>query len=159
MRVLAVDPGYERLGIAVLEKLAKQKETLLYSYCIQTLKSLTHAERLLKIADGVRKVIHDYAPQALAIETLFLAVNQKTVMPVAEARGVVLVEAARGGLTVFEYTPLQVKCAVTGYGKSDKRQVAEMVKRLIALPAKKRLDDEYDAIAIGLTCLATERGI
>ncbi len=159
MRVLAIDPGYERLGVAVLEKLPKQKEILLYSACIQTAKTLPHSERLLKIADEAAKVIRDYGPQALAIETLFLSVNQKTAMPVAEARGAVLAEAARRGLAVFEYTPLQVKCAVTGYGKSDKRQVAEMVARLIALPAKKRLDDEYDAIAIGLTCLATEHKI
>lgn len=154
MRIIAIDPGYERLGIAVLEKLPKQKETLLYSACLQTLKTLSHAERLLKIAGEVKRVIVKYEPEALAIEKLFLAVNQKTVMPVAEARGAVLVEAARSCLSVFEYTPLQVKVAVTGYGKSDKKQVAEMVKRLIVLPPSKRLDDEYDAIAIGLTCLA-----
>ena len=157
MRILAVDPGYERLGIAVLEKLSGQKEKLLYSACIQTPKILPHAERLLKISEEVRKVIGEYEPSACAIETLFLAVNQKTAMPVAEARVAVLVEAARAGLTVHEYTPLQIKIAVTGYGKSDKKQVMEMVKKLIALPPAKRLDDEYDAIAVGLTCLACER--
>ena len=78
-------------------------------------------------------------------------------MPVAEARGAVLVEAARAGLTACEYTPLQIKMAVTGYGKSDKKQVAEMVKKLIALPPQKRLDDEYVAIAVGLTCLASNK--
>src|SRR3989338_3796087 len=154
MKILAIDPGYERLGIAVLEKLPKQKETLLYSVCVRTLKELPHAERLLKIATEVRKIIDEFEPDALAIETLFLAANQKTVMPVAEARGAVLVEAARAGLTVCEYTPLQIKMAVTGYGKSDKKQGAEMVKKLISLPSQKRLDDEYDAIAIGLTHLA-----
>lgn len=155
MRIIAIDPGYERLGVAVLEKLPKQKEILLYSACVQTLKSLPHAERLLKIATEVRKVIDEFEPEALAIETLFLAVNQKTVMPVAEARGAVLVEAARADLLVYEYTPLQIKIAVTGYGKSDKRQVTEMVKKLIVIPTQKRLDDEYDAIAVGLTCLAS----
>jgi crossover junction endodeoxyribonuclease RuvC len=155
MRILAVDPGYERLGIAVLEKLPRQKEAALYSGCIRTPKTLPHAERLLKISEEVRNVIDEYEPRALAIETLFLAVNQKTAMPVAEARGAVLVEAARAGLPVYEYTPLQIKIAVTGYGKSDKKQVMEMVKKLVALPSGKRLDDEYDAIAVGLTCLAS----
>lgn len=157
MRIIAIDPGYDRLGIAVLEKLPRQKETLLYSACVETQKTLPHAERLLKIADEVRKVIDEFEPKVFAIETLFLATNQKTVMPVAEARGAVLVEAARAGLTVYEYTPLQIKIAVTGYGRSEKYQVMEMVNKLIALPVGKRLDDEYDAIAVGLTCLASEK--
>ena len=155
MRIIAVDPGYERLGIAVLEKLPKQREVLLYSSCVRTAKELPHAERLLKIAGEVRKIIDEFEPDSFAIETLFLGVNQKTVMPVAEARGAVLVEAARAGLTVYEYTPLQIKIAVTGYGRSEKHQVTEMVKKLILLPSLKRLDDEYDAIAVGLTCLAS----
>src|SRR3989338_9068453 len=155
MRILAIDPGYERLGVAVLEKLPRQKETLLYSSCVQTSKTLPHAERLLKIASEVKKVTEEFEPNALAIETLFFATNHKTVMPVAEARGAVLVEAARAGLTVFEYTPLQIKIAVTGYGRSEKHQVTEMVKKLIMLPHGKRPDDEYDAIAVGLTCIAS----
>lgn len=155
MRILAIDPGYERLGIAVLEKMPRQKETLLYSSCVRTPKELPHAERLLRIATEVRKVIDEFEPEACVIETLFLAANQKTVMPVAEARGAVLVEAARAGLTVFEYSPLQIKIAVTGYGRSEKHQVTEMVKKLIFLPPKKRLDDECDAIAVGLTHLAS----
>ena len=180
MRILAIDPGYERLGIAVLEKVPRQKEVLLYSACVQTAKELLHAKRLLKIADEVRKVIDKFKPDAAAIETLFFTTNQKTVMPVAEARGVVLVEAARAGLMVYEYTPLQIKIAVTGYGRSDKAQVMSMVKKLIAVPEEKslsledsrtpclasrqaftkrriRLDDEYDAIAVGLTCLESEK--
>lgn len=157
MKILAIDPGYERLGIAVLEKLPRQKEVLLYSACVRTPKTLSHAERLLKIADEARRVIDEFEPEILAIETLFLGVNQKTVMPVAEARGAVLVEAARAGLTVCEYSPLQIKIAVTGYGRSDKSQVTEMVKKLIALPPLRRLDDEYDAVAVGLTCLASKK--
>ncbi|MDO8620078.1 MAG: crossover junction endodeoxyribonuclease RuvC [bacterium] len=157
MRIIAIDPGYERLGIAVVEKLPRQKEMLLYSTCIRTPKTLPHSARLLKIADEVRKVIDEFEPEGFAIETLFLMSNQKTVMPVSEARGAVLVEAARAGLPVYEYTPLQIKIAVTGYGRSDKKQVTEMVKKLIAIPSLKRLDDEYDAIAVGLTCLASVR--
>lgn len=154
MRILAIDPGYNRLGVAILEKLPRQKETLLYSACATTPKTRSHPERLLHIANEVRKVLDAFRPEALAIETLFLSVNQKTAMPVAEARGAILVEAARAGLPVYEYTPLQIKVAVTGYGKSDKRQVAEMVRKLIDLPPRRRLDDEYDAIAVGLTHFA-----
>lgn len=159
MRIIAIDPGYERLGIAVIEKLPRQKEAVLYSACLRTLKTLPHPGRLLKIASEVRRVVEEFEPNALAIETLFLMSNQKTVMSVAEARGAILVEAARAAIPVFEYSPLQIKVAVTGYGKSDKAQVTAMVKKLIVLPGGKRLDDEYDAIAIGLTCLASERTV
>ncbi|TSC55774.1 MAG: crossover junction endodeoxyribonuclease RuvC [Parcubacteria group bacterium Greene0416_79] len=157
MRVLAIDPGYQRLGIAVLEKLLKQKETLIFSSCMTTERNMPHANRLARVASGIRSLIETHKPEALAIEKLFLATNQKTAMAVAEARGAILAEAARAGLAVYEYTPLQIKMAVTGYGRSDKRQITEMVKRLIAVPPGRRLDDEYDAIAVGLTCLASER--
>ena len=129
----------------------------LFSACATTDKKQAHAARLAHIGREVRKAIAAWKPGALAIETLFLFSNQKTAMKVAEARGVILYEVASAGLPVFEYTPLQIKIAVTGYGRSDKRQVTEMVQKLLALPSRKRLDDEYDALAIGLTCLATEK--
>lgn len=168
MRIIAIDPGYERLGLAVLKKQPpkvapfikgdyQKREVLLYSACIKTAKELPHAERLLKISDAIAEAVKKHKPKALAIETLFLHTNQKTAMRVAEARGAILTEAARAGLPVFEYSPLQIKIAVTGYGRSEKYQVTEMVKKLIALPEKERLDDEYDAIAVGLTCLASIR--
>lgn len=157
MRILAIDPGYERLGIAIMEKLPRQKETVLYSTCVRTKKSTAHAYRLLQITDAVLSVIKKFKPEALAIETLFLHSNQKTVMAVSEARGAILVSAARMGLTIFEYTPLQIKIAVTGYGRGDKSQIISMVQKLVVLPKGKRLDDEYDAIAVGLTCFASEK--
>lgn len=156
MRILAIDPGYDRLGIAVLEK-QNGKEIVLFSSCVVTDKKQTHGERLVCIGNAVREILERWKPMALAVESLFLFSNQKTAMKVAEARGVVLYEAARAGLCIFEYTPLQVKIAVTGYGKSDKRQVMEMVQKLVALPSAKRMDDEYDALALGLTCLASEK--
>lgn len=155
MKILAVDPGYERLGIAILEKKRGGKETLLYSECFRTAKDQPHATRLAGIGTRVANIISEYTPEALAIETLFITTNQKTAMYVSEARGVMLYEAARAKLTVYEYTPLQIKVAVTGYGKSDKKQVMFMTEKLIAMPPKKRLDDEYDAIAVGLTCFAS----
>ncbi|MDP3661607.1 MAG: crossover junction endodeoxyribonuclease RuvC [bacterium] len=156
MRVLAIDPGYDRLGIAILEK-QNGKEIALFSMCVTTDKKQTASERLAHIGGEIKKVIAEWKPEVLATETLFLFSNQKTAFRVAEARGVILYETACAGLSVFEYTPLQIKIAVTGYGRSDKTQVTEMVRKLIALPPRKRLDDEYDAIAIGLTCLATEK--
>ncbi|MDO8564584.1 MAG: crossover junction endodeoxyribonuclease RuvC [bacterium] len=157
MRILAIDPGYERLGIAVLEKKLRGKEEVVFSSCLRTSKEEEHSKRLEAIGKGVADVIAKYKPEVLAIEKLFLVTNHKTAMAVAEARGVILHEAAKRNMPVREFTPLQVKIAVTGYGRSDKTQVTAMVERLIQLPAGKRLDDEYDAIAIGLTCFATLR--
>jgi len=156
MKVLAIDPGYDRLGIAVLEK-QNNKEIALFSACVTTDKKKTAGERLAHIGEEIKNAIMKWNPDALATETLFLFSNQKTAFRVSEARGVILYEAARAGLPAFEYTPLQIKIAVTGYGRSDKRQVTDMVIKLVALPPRKRLDDEYDALAIGLTCLAMEK--
>ncbi|MCX6755818.1 MAG: crossover junction endodeoxyribonuclease RuvC, partial [Candidatus Nomurabacteria bacterium] len=99
----------------------------------------------------------EYKPTALAIEKLFFTTNQKTVMGVAEARGVIVYSAIKHGLKIFEYTPPQIKIAVTGYGKSDKSAVMSMVPKLIKIEKIIKSDDELDAIAIGLTCLACER--
>jgi crossover junction endodeoxyribonuclease RuvC len=156
MRVLAIDPGYDRLGVAVVEK-RERKEVALFSACITTDKKESHSARLARIGTAVREVITEWKPSCLAIESLFLFSNQKTAMKVAEARGVILVEAARVEIAVHEYTPLQIKIAVTGYGRSDKQHITEMVQKLLTLETKKRLDDEYDALAIALTCLATEK--
>jgi crossover junction endodeoxyribonuclease RuvC len=164
MRILGIDPGFERLGIAALEKLPGRRETVLFSECFKTSAALQFAERLGLIGEEVRKVIKKYKPEVLAIETLFLSTNQKTAMRVAEARGVVLYEAARAGLRIFEATPPQIKIATTGYGRSDKAQMIKMVKILVKIDeAKTRLrngqesDDELDAIAIALTAFAHMR--
>jgi crossover junction endodeoxyribonuclease RuvC len=156
MRILAIDPGYQRLGIAIIEKEVRGKETLVYSECFETDKKLPHSERLSLVAERLSEVIAEYSPEAVALETLFFSTNQKTAIKVAEVRGVILSEAARAGLKTYEYNPMQVKVAVTGYGKSDKGQVMFMTKKLLRVN-KDALDDEYDAMAIGLTCLASER--
>jgi crossover junction endodeoxyribonuclease RuvC len=157
MKLLAIDPGYERLGIAVLEKEPRQKERLAYSDCFQTDKGLPHAERLALIGAELERVIAEHAPEALCLESLYFSKNQTTAIKVAEVRGVILYVAARAGLRVFEYNPMEIKVAVTGYGKSDKTAVIAMVPKLVRVEKKIRYDDEYDAIAVGLTCLAVER--
>ena len=156
MRVLAVDPGYDRLGIAVLEK-EKDAETLLFSDCIQTNKEDPFSTRLRAVAEAFEKTIIEYTPDVFASEALFFAKNQKTAIDVASARGTFMYIAGKHNLPVHEYTPLQIKIAVTGYGRSDKSQVTDMVTRLIKIEKKIKLDDEYDAIAVGLTCLAVEK--
>lgn len=159
MRIIAVDPGFDRLGVAVLESKGNAV-TLCHSGCITTRQEDELATRLRVIGDEVRRLIKTHKPEALAIEALFFNTNQKTALSVAAARGVVLYGAAENGLPVFEYTPGAVKVAVTGYGHAPKNQVAAMVKRLVAIDApEQKLDDEFDAIAVGLTHLAHQKGL
>ncbi len=155
--ILGIDPGFERIGIALIKRARGEKDTLLYSACFKTKASLAFHERLTAIGSEIERIIAEFKPQALSIEKLFFTTNQKTVMGVAEARGVIVYSASRNGLAVFEYTPPQIKVAVTGYGKADKQMVSSMVPKLIHMDTKSTSDDELDAIAIALTCLACER--
>lgn len=157
MRILAIDPGYDRLGIAVLEG-DPSRPTLLMSACVQPEKGAREA-RLARVSHAVSDAIAEYAPGAVALETLFFSVNVKTAIGVAEARGAILAAAGLAELPIIECSPQQVKLAVTGYGSSSKNAVAEMIPRLLLLPPKKRLDDELDAIAIGITALAFARQV
>jgi crossover junction endodeoxyribonuclease RuvC len=156
MRILAIDPGYERLGIAVLEKCSPgEKESLIYSDCFKTSPILPHHERLALIGDEIGRIIGDYHPDALGIETLFFTKNHKTALFVSEARGVILYKAAARSLMVYEYNPQQIKNAVTGYGKADKEHIISMLPKLITIQKEIKHDDEYDAIAVGITCLSS----
>lgn len=156
LRILAFDPGFERLGVAVVEKI-KGKEVVVHSDCVRTSKSLSFHERLHIVGAAAEALIREFSPDAVALEDVYFAKNEKTAMKIAEVRGMLAYIASHNGLPVHEYTPLQVKVAVTGYGKSDKAAVGMMVMRLVQLPKKKRIDDELDAIAVGLTCLASVR--
>lgn len=161
MRILAFDPGYERLGVAVVEKV-KGKEVLIHSDCVRTSASLTFPERLALLGSAAEALIKEHVPDGISIEDIYFAKNEKTAMKIAEVRGMLSYIAASRGLPLYQYTPLQVKVAITGHGRSDKHAIAMMLARLIVLPMHqkgdaKRLDDELDAIAIGLTCLASVR--
>jgi crossover junction endodeoxyribonuclease RuvC len=155
--VLAIDPGFDRVGIAILKR--GKNEEVLYSECIVTSTKQKHEERLSKIGTSIKKIILEWNPQSLAIEKLFFNQNTTSAMKVAEARGVILYEAKLGDLKIFEYSPQDIKIAVTGYGKATKNQVESMVMKLVSLndDKKKRLDDEIDAIALGITHLAHTR--
>lgn len=152
MRILAIDPGYDRLGLAVLEGSAS-RPILLWSGCITPDKG-AHERRLADVYVAISSTIKDYSPDALAIEKIFFNKNIKTAVGVAEARGAVLVAAGLASLPVKEYSPQQVKIAVTGHGGADKKSIEKMVAWLLPLSTKKRTDDELDAIAIGLTALS-----
>jgi len=157
MRILAIDPGFERVGIAVIEKTNTTRHNLVYSNCFKTSAKIPFHERLTLIGEELEKIIKKYKPETLSIEKLYFTTNQKTVMGVSEARGVIMYTASKNGLNIFEYTPPQIKVAVTGYGKSTKDAVIYMVRKLIDVNDSVISDDELDAIAIGLTMLASEK--
>lgn len=152
-RVLAVDPGYDRLGVAVIEG-DPSKPVLVWSDTILPPKG-SRESRLAVVFKAIEAAITEHTPAVLAIETLFFTKNQTTGIGVAEARGAVLTAAGLASLPVIEVSPQHVKLAVTGYGNADKKAVLTMVPKLISLPEKKRLDDEYDAIALGIAALST----
>lgn len=154
MKVLGVDPGYDRLGVAILEK-ENGTEVLRYSSCITSNKEDALSKRTHDAVETFVSLLREHKPEAVAIERLFFNKNQKTVMAVSEIRGALIYAAEKEGCRVYEYTPQEIKVAVTGYGKSTKDQVASMVSRLVRGVPKDALDDEYDAIAAALTCLAT----
>ncbi len=159
MKILAIDPGYERLGIAILEKNIHQKETVIFSDCLRTIATLPFEDRLLELGLKVESVIQEHLPTSLSIENLFVSKNQKTAMRVAEVRGMLIYLARKHNLTVKEYNPMQIKLAVTGDGKSTKDQMMKMVSILVRNIKPKALDDEYDAIAIGLAFFAYEKNL
>jgi crossover junction endodeoxyribonuclease RuvC len=156
MRIIAFDPGYDRLGVAVLERV-NGKDALLFSTCVQTRATDDLSDRLLHVGRTVTDLIGEYKPDAVGIETLFFNKNIKTAIGVAQARGIIMYLAKNAGCTVYEFGPQEIKVAVTGYGKSDKTAVISMVRRLIPNTPTGALDDEYDAIAVGITALAHYR--
>lgn len=152
MRILAIDPGYDRFGIAVVEGDASRPQ-FVWSDCVEPPKG-DAASRLAYISRALSSAILTYTPDAIGLETLFFSVNKKTALQVAEARGVVVAAAGLAELPLIECSPQEVKLAVTGYGSADKKAVGQMVTKLLTLPDKKRRDDELDAIAVGITALA-----
>lgn len=161
MKVLAIDPGYGRCGMAVLERLPAQagsgtKDILLCSVCVETPAAMEFGERLTEIVRECQRLLDMHRPDCLAMEKLYFSANQKTAMRVAEVRGAILGAAGAISLPVFEYTPGEVKSAAAGWGGADKKQIATMLHMLVKIDKVVRHDDEYDAIAVGVTHLARE---
>ncbi len=156
MKVLGVDPGFGRCGLAILEKV-EGRERVIYSTCVETDGALSFPERLVQVVSVCESLIVEHSPYAMALERLYFNSNQKTAMQVAEARGALIHCAAARKLAIFEYTPGQVKSATAGWGRSDKQAVERMVGLLTGIATKDMRDDEVDAIAVGLTHLAHAR--
>jgi crossover junction endodeoxyribonuclease RuvC len=156
MKVLGIDPGYGRCGMAVVEK-ASGKEVLLYSTCVETSVTADFPSRLAQVSDACGRLIEQFKPDCMALEKLYITKNQKTAMQVAEVRGALQERAAQAALPVAEYTPGEIKSAVASSGRADKKQIAAMLHMLIKIERPIKHDDEYDAIAIALTHLAHAR--
>lgn len=158
MKILGIDPGTARCGWGVIEISNQGKPEWVAHGCIETDKIMRDAERLLRVHNDIMYLIEKFQPDQISIELLFIFHNQKTVMKISEARGVILLACAQKGLALqtFEYTPMQVKLAVTGYGKSDKKQVIEEVikalnpVRNVSEGKKDGFDDAADALAVAM---------
>lgn len=149
MLILGIDPGYAIVGFGLVEQIGS-KPRLVACGAINTPAGVRLSARLLQIQTDLQELIEQFKPDALAIEELFFNNNVTTGIGVAQARGVILATAEKMGLPIYEYNPSQVKIAVVGYGKAEKRQVMDMTKRLLGLSAVPKPDDAADAVAIAL---------
>jgi crossover junction endodeoxyribonuclease RuvC len=155
MKVIAIDPGYDRVGVAILVK--HEKEELIFSTCITTNKKDSFYERLLVIKNTLDQIITDYQPDYFVFEEIYFSNNTKTALKVAEARGVISSTALAHHIPIYELHPNHVKIAITGHGGAKKSDILWMLPKLIPLDVEKKLDDELDAIAIGLAFFAQYR--
>ena len=149
MKILGIDPGLAIVGYSIVEN-NNDNNTLLASGSIQTDKTKTDSERLYEIAQDMQTVINLYKPDVASIEKLFYFKNQKTVIPVAEARGIILAVLEKNHIPIWEYTPMEVKQIITGYGRATKEEVAKIVEMSIKYNKLPKLDDTVDSIAIAL---------
>jgi crossover junction endodeoxyribonuclease RuvC len=156
MRILGIDPGFAITGYSVIEY-EGNKFKLLNSGAVTTKAGESFPKRLTKIYDELNLIIDQYQPDAIAVEELFFNQNTKTAINVAQARGVVLIIGCKRNIATYEYTPLQVKQAVAGYGRADKMQVQKMVKAILNVESIPKLDDITDSMAIGICHAHSQR--
>lgn len=149
MRILGIDPGYAILGYGVLDMTGNKFKTVAYG-SITTDSGMEMPERLLALYDGLTEIIERYEPEEASIEELFFNNNAKTAILVGEARGVAVLACAKHNLKISEYTPLQIKQALVGYGRADKKQVQAMVKAILNLEEAPKPDDTADAVAAAI---------
>ncbi len=149
MKILGIDPGMAIVGYSVIEYNGNST-VLLHSGSIQTDKGRTESQRLLEIFEDMTEIVKQYKPDVCAIEKLFYFRNQTTVMPVAHARGVILTVLEKFAIPIYEYTPIEVKQVLTGYGRADKKEVEQMVKISLGVDVLPKLDDTIDSIAIAI---------
>lgn len=149
MIIMGIDPGFAIMGYGVLDYKGNHFHVLDYG-AITTAAGIPLPRRLLSLEEGLVKLIDQYKPVAVSVEDLYFNNNAKTAIKVGQGRGVALLCAARAGIPVYEYTPLQVKQGVTGYGRADKKQMQQMVKVLLSLESIPKPDDAADALAIAI---------
>jgi crossover junction endodeoxyribonuclease RuvC len=156
LRVLGIDPGTATTGWAIMEEKAGETSALAYGH-ISTEKNLTDEVRILEISKDLEEIIDEYSPQEACVEELFFFKNKKTVIQVAQSRGAILLTLAKKNVTISGYTPLEIKQALTGYGRADKKQMQEMVKSIMKLAKLPKPDDTADALAVALCHLHSRK--
>ncbi|RAR40568.1 crossover junction endodeoxyribonuclease RuvC [Paenibacillus sp. MDMC362] len=149
MRILGIDPGIAIVGFGFVDKVGSKVTPVQYG-CIQTEAHTPDEERLHHVYEGMTQLIDKYEPEAVAFEKLFFNRNVTTAMSVSQARGVLILAAVQRGLPIAEYTPMQVKQAIVGYGKAEKKQVQEMVRMFLKLQSIPKPDDVADALAVAI---------
>ena len=149
MRIIGIDPGMAIVGYSIID-FENDKMNLVESGSIQTDKNLPDSKRIKEIYDDLEFLIKKYQPEEASIEKLFFFKNQKTVMPVSQARGVILLALENSGIKIHEYTPIEIKQTLTGYGRATKEEVADYVKLILSDQKIPKLDDTVDSIAIAI---------
>jgi crossover junction endodeoxyribonuclease RuvC len=150
-KILGIDPGYGRIGWGIIQG-SRNKWIHVADGCIETTVKDPFLDRLLELQKELKDIINTYKPDFSAVEDLFFAKNVKTAMKVGQARGVIILTLADAGLPVDEFTPLQIKQAITGYGRAEKQQIQKMVQMELGLSETPKQDDAADALAVALTC-------
>lgn len=148
--IIGIDPGYDRVGVGIIKRTGA-KDVYIYSDCITTNKNSNFADRLLEISIALTDIIKHYRPEIAVIEDLFFSTNQKSVIKVAQARGVITLTCKQNNLKIQDLTPLQIKMSLVGNGRAEKSQVEMMVRQILKFKLEKRLDDELDALAGALS--------
>lgn len=156
MKIISIDPGYDRIGVAILEKdpLKKPSESVVFSTCIITDKKQSFYERMQYVQGELIKILDQYQPEQLAIEELYFAKNTKTALRVAEAKGIIVGTVLGKNIPVTELHPNHIKIAITGYGAAKKEDILFMLPKLITINTIGKIDDELDAIAVGIAYFA-----
>jgi len=158
MRIIGIDPGYAIVGYGVVDYVSGRFKTVDYG-AVRTAADMSFEQRIEEIHRDLSRLLTEYKPQIMALEKIFFTTNQKTAIDVAQARGVIILAAVTKGVTIAEYTPLQVKQAVTGYGKATKKQIQEMTMRLLSLDSLPKPDDAADALAVAICGAHSHRRI
>lgn len=148
--IIGIDPGFGRVGFGVIEKLKTGEWKALDYGCIETSRKNKFVDRLVEISEAINFLIKKYKPQRMAVEKLFFSKNVTTGIEVGHARGVIMLSAAQAGLEVDEFTPPQIKQAITGYGSAEKQQMQKMVAMILGIKGKIKSDDAADALAVAL---------